>query len=197
MKIKNPHYAFLGSKDVVDCEVWNDALSEWVPCSVPLDGHDEPTKEMAEYINKKFTEEDLEKTLVDGNLVPVTKAILDSHKKRRLEALRGHKEQEITSLAKEKLVSGFYSEALGTLFEYSSSLENQQNLTNSLLSGKDCYIKCGNLDGWVRRLHTNDEAKQVLEDFNAYKDSLLDKLDTLKLKLAKSFNEVSIGDISW
>jgi hypothetical protein len=197
MKIKNLHYSIVGQTSTVDCEVWSVDLNEWLPCTVPLDGSDKPTKEMADYINKRFSHEDLNKVMVDNYLQPVTDEILSKEKREKEKALKEEKTIYLNACAKEAIVNGFESQATGKTLLYPSNLEDQQNLTNFLLAGSDCYLFCSDKGTWKRVLHTEDEVRLVLKEFNTHKESVLSKLDGLKAKLARVHADFSIEAVMW
>ena len=197
MKIKNPRYTFLEDTSLVDCDLWSDDLQEWLPCTVPLDGSDEDTKDLANLILARYTHNDLNKVMVDSYLHPVTDIILSKEKKIKEKRLKESKRIYLNACAKEEITNGFYSDATGKSLFYSSTLEEQQNLTTFLLSESDCYIKCGSEDSRSRVLHTKEEVKKVIKDFNTTKGEILSKLDGLKAKLARVHADFSIEAIMW
>ena len=85
----------------------------------------------------------------------------------------------------ESAVTGsFSSDALGTIHQYSSQLDDQLNLTGAILRGLDMPYACRDEQGVKDfRLHTAAQLRQVGDDFTLYKLQLLQHANELKQQL--------------
>lgn len=84
----------------------------------------------------------------------------------------------------QSITGGFTSDALGDLYQYSSSLEDQLNLTTAILRGVDMPYACRDGLGLKDfRQHTVAQLRQVGDDFTLFKMQLLQKANELKQQL--------------
>ena len=110
-----------------------------------------------------------------------------------LQLLKDIKTNEINIACKNEIESGFVSNALGTEHTYQSEQIDQLNLIGLVASGNDDYFKA---DGEYK-LHTAEQLKQVLNDGKAYKQTLLQKVNTLKSQVVASIIAEEIEVIVW
>ncbi len=80
-----------------------------------------------------------------------------------------------------EILAGFESEALGDYFRYSSSIDDQLNLTGAILAESDSAFACRDELGVKEfRFHTIAQLRQVGRDFTNFKLQLLQKANELK-----------------
>jgi hypothetical protein len=110
-----------------------------------------------------------------------------------LAKLHQEKTVEISNGCAQYIESGFDSAALGDLHRYSSSLEDQVNLTGLVFSGLDSAYPCAGADG-VRQFlaHTRDQLLQVNKDLVVFKQAALQHADQLKRDAAKALQDKKI-----
>ena len=107
-----------------------------------------------------------------------------------LAKLHQQKLDEINSGCAKYIEAGFDSTALGKVHRYSSSLEDQVNLTGLVFSGLYSAYPCAGSDG-VRQFlaHTRDQLLQVNKDLVLFKQTALQHADQLKRDAAKALQE--------
>ncbi|NOX15952.1 MAG: hypothetical protein GXP61_08010 [Epsilonproteobacteria bacterium] len=120
-----------------------------------------------------------------------------------LSLVKVHKISNLNNLCKKDILSGFTSNALGSVYHYQSEQVDQLNLIGMVAGGVDDYFKCslddgsGNTTTWEYKLHTITQLKQVLNDGKAYKLSLLQKVNTLKAQANSATTKTALGKIAW
>ncbi len=99
------------------------------------------------------------------------------------------------------ITAGFTSEALGVPHFYSSQLDDQLNLTGTVLRGLDMPYACRDEQGVKEfRLHTAEQLRQVGDDFTLYKLQLLQHANALKQQLdaaLESGDLAALEAITW
>lgn len=91
---------------------------------------------------------------------------------------------DINRGCEQSITSGFLSDALGDLYQYSSSLEDQLNLTTAILREVDMTYACRDGLGVKDfRQHTVAQLRQVGDDFTLFKMQMLQKANDLKQQL--------------
>lgn len=99
------------------------------------------------------------------------------------------------------ITAGFTSSALGAPHSYSSQLDDQLNLTGSVLRGLDMPYACRDERGVKEfRLHTTEQLRQVGDDFTLYKLQLLQHANALKQQLDVALDAgdlAALEAISW
>ncbi|MBX8542454.1 hypothetical protein K5D41_22505 [Pseudomonas cichorii] len=89
--------------------------------------------------------------------------------------------QEIDRACEAAIIAGFGSAALGSYFLYSSSIDDQINLTGAILSESDSEYPCRDEQGVKEfRFHTIAQLRQVGRDFTNYKLQLLQRANAYK-----------------
>lgn len=98
----------------------------------------------------------------------------------------------ISVIAAQKIVNGFQSNALGTLYWYDSTIEDQQNLQGVVsLSVSFSYpTRVTQTGEKIRRNHTAVQLKQVLLDGATVKQGILVQSDALKTFVRNASVEV-------
>ena len=105
---------------------------------------------------------------------------------------------QISSLAKEKIESGFESKAKGQFYIYDSELEDQFNIQSLLLAGKDTPLRCRKKSDGIKDFypHTTSQIKQIVDEFSNFKTAILKKAHEYKIDLeAKSAIEIENTEI--
>ncbi|NCN11276.1 MAG: DUF4376 domain-containing protein [Leptospira sp.] len=96
-----------------------------------------------------------------------------------------------------KIVSGFTSNALGSIHSYDSDRDDQLNLIGSVSQGTDVYYMCKNSDDVAEyRPHTAEQIKQVLADGAQRKLFLLQRANTLKTSIANATTNTQLKAIN-
>ncbi len=116
-----------------------------------------------------------------------------------LDQIKQAKISEINSKAKQEIISGFISNALGTTHLYQSKEVDQLNLIGLVSAGQDDYFKCSADGGstWKYKLHTIDQLKQVLADGKKKKLEILIKAGSLKEKVINATTKEEVEAIVW
>lgn len=93
---------------------------------------------------------------------------------------------ELNMACSQYIEAGFSSSALGELHNYSSSMEDQVNLTGLVFSGLDSAFPC--MANGVRQFvaHTRDQLLQVNKDLVVFKQAALQHVDRLKRDAAQA-----------
>ena len=105
---------------------------------------------------------------------------------RRRSAIVAHsiKVAEINTGCESAITGGFWSQALGERYQYSSQLDDQLNLTGVILAGLDSPYACRDEQGVKEfRQHTFTQLRRVGDDFTLFKLQLLQRANTLKQQL--------------
>lgn len=118
---------------------------------------------------------------------------------RTLSEIKQAKISEINSKAKQEIISGFISDALGTQHLYQSKEVDQLNLIGLVSAGQDDYFKCSADGGstWKYKLHTIDQLKQVLADGKKKKLEILMKASQLKEQVKNATTKEEVEAIIW
>ncbi|WP_253277840.1 DUF4376 domain-containing protein [Pseudomonas chlororaphis] len=100
---------------------------------------------------------------------------------------------EISSACAQYIEGGFHSSALGEAYRYTSSLEDQVNLTGLVFSALDSAYPCAGADG-VRQFlaHTRAELLQVNKDLVVFKQAALQQADRLRRDAAIALQDKKI-----
>ncbi|EMJ91271.1 hypothetical protein [Leptospira alstonii] len=102
--------------------------------------------------------------------------------------------RSLPSICESKIVSGFFSSALGAPHFYGSDREDQINLIGSVSLNASVPYKCVDPNGIKEyRIHSAEQIKQVLNDGAVRKVFLLQRVGELKtlLQEANSWEELS------
>ncbi|EMY78890.1 hypothetical protein LEP1GSC060_0789 [Leptospira weilii serovar Ranarum str. ICFT] len=105
--------------------------------------------------------------------------------------------RSLQSICESKIVSGFYSSALGAPYYYGSDRDDQLNLIGSVSLNVNVPYKCAGSDGFKEyRIHTAEQIKRVLNDGAIRKIFLLQRAGELKTRIqeASSWEELSTID---
>ena len=106
-----------------------------------------------------------------------------------LDVVKARKVTEFNAACGAQIVGGFTSSALGAVYTYTATLEDQANLLGLIAIGASGEFTCTDTAGVkARRLHTMAQLRTVLTDGGAFKDSLLAKVRTLKDRIAAAPN---------
>jgi hypothetical protein len=98
--------------------------------------------------------------------------------------LHASKVQLLNAACERLITSNFWSAALGDRHQYSSQLDDQLNLTGAVVQGGDMPYACRDEQGLKAfRPHTNEQLRQVGDDFTLFKLQLLQKANELKQQL--------------
>jgi len=101
---------------------------------------------------------------------------------------------EINGSCEMAISSGFWSSALGSPHQYSSQIDDQLNLTGTILRRRDMPYACRDEQNVKAfRLHTVDQLFQVGDDFTLYKLQLLQRANELKQLLDQA---LAAGDLT-
>lgn len=85
------------------------------------------------------------------------------------------------------ITAGFWSQALGERYQYSSQINDQLNLNGVVMTGLDSLFACRDEQGVKAfRQHSADQLSQVASDFTRFKLQLLQRADALKQLLEKA-----------
>lgn len=125
---------------------------------------------------------------------PVARLAPGTSKPEQLQSLYRQKNTEINTACETAITGGFWSSALGSPHQYPSKLDDQLNLTGSILQGFDSPYGCRDeQDVKELRPHTAKQLRQVSEDFTTYKMQLLQRANQLKQQLDQALAD---GDLS-
>lgn len=95
--------------------------------------------------------------------------------------------QEIDATCSQQITGGFWSPVLGDRYCYSTSLDDQVNLSGAAALGVDLTYPCADLTGVkAYRLHTAAQLRQVADDFTRMKLQLLQQAYSLKERLQQA-----------
>lgn len=100
-----------------------------------------------------------------------------------------------------EITGGFWSAALGDGFLYDTALEDQLNLSGMILRGIDGVYACRDSSGMKVFLdHTNEQLRQVGDEFTEFKQQRLRKANDLKqaLAVARSASDLdAVNAVVW
>ena len=100
---------------------------------------------------------------------------------------------DVSKHVKNKLISGFTSDALGTVHRYSSDMEDQMNLLGSVTAasivGNVAYNCVDELGVMEFREHTKEQIIEVGLTFDTVKRSILSSFTVFKVSVIKSAEE--------
>lgn len=103
------------------------------------------------------------------------------------------KEKELNSYC-DNLLKKFKSKALGEVYFYDATLEDQLNLMGLVIAGVDSFFRCQKEGGELKSNipHTKEQLRQVYEDALLYKSEVIKKCGILKARVneCKSLDEV-------
>ncbi len=104
---------------------------------------------------------------------------------------------ELNTACSQYIEAGFSSAALGELHSYSSSLEDQVNLTGLVFSGLDSAYPC--VTNGVRQFlaHTREQLLQVNKDLVLFKQAALQHADKLKRDAAQDKKVKALRAVAW
>lgn len=109
--------------------------------------------------------------------------------------------ETVNAACTDAITAGFTSGALGAPHRYSSQLDDQLNLTGSILRALDMPYACyDEQDAKEYRIHTAEQLRQVGDDFTLYKLQLLQRANTLKQQLDQARNAgdlVALNGVTW
>ncbi|ROM19571.1 hypothetical protein BK643_02535 [Pseudomonas protegens] len=115
--------------------------------------------------------------------------------------LHTEKVSKVNSACNAAIESGFWSDALGERYQYSSQLDDQLNLTGAILWGEDMPYACRDVRGVKSfHLHTTAQLRKVGDDFTAFKLQLLQRASALKQQLdlaLASADLVALEAVTW
>ncbi|HDS1696327.1 MULTISPECIES: phage tail protein [unclassified Pseudomonas] len=95
--------------------------------------------------------------------------------------------QEIDATCSQQITGGFWSKVLGDRYCYSTSLDDQVNLSGAAALGVDLTYPCADQAGAkAYRLHTAAQLRQVADDFTRLKLQLLQQAYSLKERLQQA-----------
>lgn len=94
---------------------------------------------------------------------------------------------EIDALCSQQIMGGFWSPVLGERYCYSTSLDDQVNLSGAAALGVDLAYACTGLDGVkAYRPHTAVQLRQVADGFTRLKLQLMQQAYALKERLQQA-----------
>lgn len=95
--------------------------------------------------------------------------------------------QEVDTICSQRITGGFWSSVLGERFCYSTTLDDQLNLSGAAALGVDLSYPCADQAGVkAYRLHTAAQLRQVADDFTRFKLELLQQAYSLKALLQQA-----------
>ncbi len=108
---------------------------------------------------------------------------------------------EIDSTCTQQITGGFWSSVLGDRCCYSSTLDDQLNLSGAAALGVDLMYPCADVNGYkAYRPHTAAQLRQVADDFTRLKLQLLQQAYSLKqlLQLAREARDLDgLEAVTW
>lgn len=124
--------------------------------------------------------------------------------------LKLYKEQKIEILseqAKQEIISGFESNALGTTHVYDSNLEDQVNLIGSIISVANSIDEQAADGTWYAcrddqnlksyKWHTASEIVQVGQDAKRHKFNVLQYFNDLKTQISNALTKEEVDSFTW
>lgn len=114
----------------------------------------------------------------------------------RLQSLHQQKVELLNRSCESAITSGFWSDALGGQYQYSSQIDDQLNLTGAILASVETLFPCRDESG-TKEFHTHSVAqiRQVGDDFTAFKLQLLQKANQLKQQLDQALADVDLAKL--
>lgn len=121
---------------------------------------------------------------------------------KNIKIAKENKTLSISNDCANEIISGFSSDALGTTHIYQSEQIDQLNLIGAVAGGTDDYFKAGTKDAddvitYEYKMHTAVQLLQVLNDGKAYKQTLLQKANGLKVQVAEATTVEEIEATVW
>ena len=132
------------------------------------------------------------------NFIDLEKMTTGKKDFRNLEELKLSKINSLNKKAKDLIVSGFSSPALGDNYYYQSSRDDQANLLSDVLSDIDLELKCSSDNiNFTFVEHTALQIKQVSDAFTLHRLDALKKVDILKTSVENASSEDDLDKIVW
>lgn len=120
---------------------------------------------------------------------------------RDLTSLHALQVAKINAACMTTITGGFWSSALGSPHQYSSEMDDQLNLTGSVLRDLEMLFACRDQQGAKAfRLHTAAQLRQVSDDFTDYKLLMLLEANRLKQLLDQALlasDQAAIEVVAW
>jgi hypothetical protein len=95
------------------------------------------------------------------------------------------------------IVSGFSSTALGTVYQYPSTLTDQQNQNTVANCASGGQLWCSNGSTWGLTAHTQPEAQAVVASFAAWLNACQSQLVALVAKVSSATTNENVDAIVW
>jgi hypothetical protein len=97
----------------------------------------------------------------------------------------------------EAIVSGFASSALGSVYQYPSSLTDQQNQNTVANCASGGLLWCSNGSTWELTDHTQPQAQAVIASFAAWLNACQGQLATLTQQVSAQTTAIAALAIAW
>ena len=105
---------------------------------------------------------------------------------------------KISSACGESIVSGFFSNALGSLYQYPCDSNTQANITNLSLSGANGSVWCGNSPtNWNFVPHTPTQLKHLHLDMILHIQTNQTKFSELLIQIQDATTPEAVQAINW
>ena len=106
---------------------------------------------------------------------------------------------ELSASARQVIVNGFHSSALGSDYVYDSAPEDQLNLVGVVASGADTYFSCRDPNTLTKTyiLHTISQLHQVIADGKDIKLAVLQKFTAKQAAILACTTESQVNVITW
>lgn len=96
------------------------------------------------------------------------------------------------------IISGFTSDALGTVHHYPNAETDQLNRLTAAAAGVAAELPCADAAGvWARRSHSAEQLRAVCAAGAAWAAACLTKHDALGAQLAKAKTEAALSAVTW
>lgn len=117
---------------------------------------------------------------------------------RTLDDLKKEKIDSINKSCEETITAGFGADALGEVYYYQSSRDDQINLQSYVTTDIDLPLKCSADNETFEFIeHTALQIKKVFDAFTIYKVETLYKANELKKQIDTAKTEEQLKDIVW
>lgn len=119
-------------------------------------------------------------------------AILDDYKKAKI--------AEFSGLARNEIIAGFASSALGSVHWYDSDETDQLNLIGAVTAGTDMMYSCrvGNASAPKEyKQHTHAQLLTVINDGKDIKLGILQNFNTKKGQILAAADKAAVDTITW
>lgn len=116
---------------------------------------------------------------------------------RNLDGLRAKLKAHFQRLCRERITSGFSSEALGSTHDYGCAIEDQLNLMRMVSIATDGKIPCSLNGVWARRIHTPQQIQQLNQEMEAHIEQQRNRYAELAEQIDLCKKRAELNGFAW